>query len=93
MNGNLDETVYMSQPPGFDAPYKSLVCRLNKAIYGLKQTPRQWFDKLKTTLLQFGFCSSKVDPSLFIYQHNNHTVYILVYVDDNIITGTSQSII
>ncbi|RZB61234.1 mRNA-decapping enzyme subunit 2 isoform B [Glycine soja] len=48
--------------------YGSLVCKLNKALYGLKQAPRQWFDRLKSTLLQFGFEGSKCDTSLFIYR-------------------------
>jgi len=73
----------MVQSPGFESSDKSLVCKLNKALYGLKQTPQQWFDKLKTTLIQLGFSSSKCDPSLSSYKHNSHIVYLLVYVDDN----------
>lgn len=62
-------------------------------IYGLKQTPRAWFDKLKSTLLQIGFIGSRCDPSLFIYKKNGVTVYLLVYVDDIILTGISNSVI
>ena len=83
--------MYMSQPPGFENSDKSLVCKLNKALYGLKQAPRQWFDRLKSTLLQFGFTASKCDPSLFTYKHQMHTVFLLVYADDTIITGSSPS--
>jgi len=93
LNISLDETIYMTQPSRFEVTDKNLVYKLNKSIYGLKQTPRQWFDKLKTTLLQLGFCLSKVDPSLFVYQHNHQIVYILAYIDDIIITGTSLSIV
>jgi len=85
LNGLLEETVYMIQPPGFEIADKSLVCKLNKALYGLKQAPCQWFDKLKTTLVQFGFQASKCDPSLFIYKQHAQTVFLLVYVDDIII--------
>ena len=70
-----------------------MVCKLNRALYGLKQAPRQWFDRLKSTLTQLRFVGSKCDPSLFIYTHQKHTVYILVYVDDIIITGSSVSLI
>jgi len=91
LNGSLEEFVFMIQPPGFEAADKSLVCKLNKAIYGLKQAPRQWFDRLKSTLLQFGFVGSKSDSSLFIYRQQMHIVYLLVYVDDIILTGSSTS--
>nr|KYP50090.1 Retrovirus-related Pol polyprotein from transposon TNT 1-94 [Cajanus cajan] len=93
LNGNLEETIYMVQPPGFKAGDKTLVCKLNKALYGLKQAPRQWFDKLKLTLTQFGFQASKCNPSLLWYKHQTHTIFILVYVDDIIITGSSSSLI
>ena len=93
LNGLLNETVYMSQPPGFQDTNSSLVCKLNRAHYGLKQAPRQWFERLQTTLLQFGFVASKCDLSLFIYKTKSHTVYLLVYVDDIIITGSSIPLI
>ena len=66
LNGLLEESVFMIQPLGFEVADRSLVCKLNKALYGLKQAPRQWFDRLKSTLLQFGFVGSKCDSSLFI---------------------------
>ena len=81
----------MIQPPSFEVADKSLVCKLNKALYGLKQAPRQWFDRLKSTLLQFGFVGSKSDSSLFIYWQQMHIVYLLVYVDDIILTGSLTS--
>jgi len=93
LNGTLEETVFMIQPPGFEVAYKSLVCRLNKAIYGLKQAPRKWFGRLKSTLLQFGFVGSKTDSSLFIYRHQVDVVYLLVYVDDIILIGSSATLI
>jgi len=46
LNGFLEGTIYMTQPPGFEANDKSLVCKLNKVFYGLKQAPQQWFDRL-----------------------------------------------
>lgn len=53
LNGTLEEEVYVSQPPSFVSSNKQQVCKLHKAIYGLKQATRAWFDKLKTTLLSF----------------------------------------
>jgi Reverse transcriptase (RNA-dependent DNA polymerase) len=84
----------MSQPPGFhDQQFPSHVCRLYKALYGLKQSPRAWYQKLRTTLLAFGFFTSCSDPSLFVYRHDNNTVYLLVYVDDIVLTGNNTSLI
>jgi len=62
-------------------------------LYSLKQAPRQWFDRLKGILLQLGFVASKCNPSLFVYKDTGHIIYILVYVDDIIITTTSNVII
>jgi Reverse transcriptase (RNA-dependent DNA polymerase) len=84
----------MSQPLGFhDQQFPSHVCRLHKALYGLKQSPRAWYQKFRNTLLAFGFCTSSSDPSLFIFRHENNTVYLLVYVDDIVLTGNNPSLI
>ena len=93
LDGLLKEYVFMTQPLGFEVAYRSLVWKLNKALYGLKQAPRQWFDRLKSILLQFGFVGSKCDSSFFIYWQQMHIVYLLVYVDDIIITGSFASLI
>ncbi|RVW26826.1 Retrovirus-related Pol polyprotein from transposon RE2 [Vitis vinifera] len=87
LHGNLTETVYMMQPPGFkDLSLPDYVCRLRKAIYDLKQAPKAWYSALKTALLALGFQNSKVDSSLFIYRHDSMVCYFLVYVDDLVIT-------
>ena len=66
------------------------VCRLKKAIYGLKQTPRAWYTALKNAILQLGFSNSKADSSLFIYNQRSTLCYFLVYVDDLVITGNNS---
>lgn len=92
LQGTLTETVYMTQPPGYvDSHNPNHVCKLTKAIYGLKQAPRAWYIELKTFLLSYGFSNSISDPSLFIYQHGSQCFYLLVYVDDIIITGPSPA--
>lgn len=83
----------MQQPPGFHHPNTSLVCRLNKAIYGLKQDPRAWFERLGKALQRFGFIASKVDPFLFIRKINQSITYVLVYVDDILITSNDSNFI
>lgn len=67
-----------------------MVCRLHKAIYGLKQAPKVWFDKLKATLIYLGYSATKSDTSLFIKLNKDTTTYILVYVDDFLITGSCK---
>lgn len=94
MHGDLTETVYMRQPPGFqNKEFPNHVCFLHKAIYGLKQASRAWFDKFSSFLLDFGFICSVKDPSLFIYRHNSVIIYLLLYVDDMILTGNDQSMV
>src|ERR1044072_5404797 len=83
----------MDQPSRFQAKDKALVCKLNKALYGLKQAPRAWFERLHQVLISLEFRPSKCDPSLFVYSHNNDVVYVLVYVDDIILTGSSSVLI
>ncbi|CAM8919423.1 unnamed protein product [Rhodiola kirilowii] len=79
----------MAQPPGFiDHARPDHVCLLKKALFGLKQAPRAWFTKLGSFLLHYGFQSCKSDTSLFIRHSGDSVLYILVYVDNLIITGS-----
>lgn len=94
LHGDLSESVYMEQPPGFVDPSRPQhVCLLKKALYGLKQAPRAWFAKLSTALLSFGFTQCVADTSLFVYSTSGSTCYVLVYVDDIIITGSSSTFV
>jgi histone deacetylase 1/2 len=93
-HGVLEEEVYMRQPPGFEkTSVPNYVCRLDKAIYGLKQAPRAWYSRLSSKLLKLGFRMSRSDTSLFIYSKNGITIFMLIYVDDIIVTGSSQEAI
>lgn len=69
------------------------MCHLSKALYGLKQDPRAWFLKLKTFLLSHGYTCCYSDSSLFVRHTPSSTTYLLVYVDDIIITGSDPSYI
>lgn len=81
----------MSQPPGFtDRELTNHVCRLHKSLYGLKQAPRAWFEKLTQFLLSQNFLQSKNDTSLFICHTDNIHLFVLIYVDDILITGNSS---
>ncbi|KAK9067609.1 hypothetical protein SSX86_011720 [Deinandra increscens subsp. villosa] len=94
LNGNLNETVFMEQPPGYeDSQYPNHVCKLSKALYGLKQAPRAWFHRLSSFLLTHGFTCSRADSSLFVYTRDKCIMYLLVYVDDLILTGSNEKVI
>lgn len=90
LHGYLKEEVYMQQPPGYvDFVYPNYVCKLHKSLYGLEQAPRAWFERFIFNLLHMGFTASIVDSSLFIYQLAKTIIYLLLYVDDIIVTGNS----
>lgn len=94
LNGDLKETIYMVQPQGFVDPlHPHYVCKLNKSIYGLRQSPRCWTKRLRSFLVTIGFNESRTDPSLYIYRTNMCTCFLLVYVDDIIITGSNPQIV
>lgn len=84
----------MSQPLGFiDRDRPDYVCKLHKALYGLKQAPRAWYLELRTFLLQSGFKNSQADTSLFIINTPRLLMYLLVYVDDIIITWSDNFLV
>jgi hypothetical protein len=94
LHGVLEEEVYMRQPPGFEHPHAPhYICKLDKAIYGLKQAPRAWYSRLSSKLCELGFIPSRADTSLFLYNRSGITVYVLIYVDDIIVTSSSDDAI
>ncbi|KAI0523953.1 hypothetical protein KFK09_003317 [Dendrobium nobile] len=94
LHGNLTDTVYMRQPKGFeDASQPDHVCLLRKAIYGLKQASHQWYSTFTNYLLSLGFKHSQADQSLLTKYKGNTQIYLLVYVDDILLTGNDPSAI
>ena len=69
------------------------MCKLNKALYGLKQAPRAWYDRLKNSLLQWGFQASKSDTSLFFQHSERDIIMVLIYVDDILVTSSNTVLI
>ncbi|GKA49431.1 ribonuclease H-like domain-containing protein [Tanacetum coccineum] len=75
LNGDLSETVYMHQPPGFvDSRYPNHVCLLQRSLYGLKQAPRAWFQRFAGYATRAGFSPSRCDSSLFIYTQGSQII-------------------
>jgi hypothetical protein len=62
-------------------------------LYGLKQAPRAWYSQFATYLTTLGFIEAKSDISLFIFHRGSDTVYLLFYVDDIILTGSSTELL
>ncbi|GJZ44908.1 ribonuclease H-like domain-containing protein [Tanacetum coccineum] len=92
LHGSLSETVYMQQPPGFrDSQHPDHVCLLQRSLYGLKQAPRAWFQRFAAYAARVGFIHSRCDTSLFIYRRGSDTAYLLLYVDDIILTASSTA--
>jgi histone deacetylase 1/2 len=92
LQGHLSDNVYMSQPLGFiDLDHPTHVCKLQKAIYGLKQAPRAWYHELRKFLIASGFHNAHADTSLFILNTGGNLLYLLVYVDDIILTGNNDT--
>ncbi|MGQ3285945.1 reverse transcriptase domain-containing protein, partial [Bosea sp. (in: a-proteobacteria)] len=81
LNGRLEEVIYMHQPAGYEDG-SGRVCRLHRALYGLRQAPRAWHARLKEELEQLGFTASAADSCLFTMMRGSSKVLLAVYVDD-----------
>jgi hypothetical protein len=91
LKGELEEEIYMEQPQGFvHQGGEHLVCKLHKSLYGLKQSPRAWNQKLDAFLKSIEFMKSGVDPSVYVAQVGDVKFFIVVYVDDLILVCNDQ---
>jgi hypothetical protein len=94
LHGTLTETVYCTQLVGFvDPAHPDLVCKLNKSLYGLKQAPGAWYSRFATFLCSQGFVEAKSDTSLFLLCRGPDTVYLLLYVNDIVLTASSHGLL
>ncbi|XP_071678127.1 uncharacterized protein [Lolium perenne] len=94
LHGHLTEQVYCDQPTGFvDASHPGHVCLLSRSLYGLKQAPRVWYRRIASFLQTMGFCVTRSDASLFVYHQGDMTAYLLLYVDDIILTASSATLL
>jgi hypothetical protein len=92
LNGDLQEEVFVTQPPGFivdGAEYK--VLRLSKALYGLWQVPHAWYIKLDASLAELGFQRGEAEHAMYTRGIGDWRLIVGVYVDDLIITGGNSS--
>ncbi|KAL8134956.1 hypothetical protein AgCh_009824 [Apium graveolens] len=93
LNGELEEEVYVEQPPGFvDPKFPNHVYRLDKSLYGLKQAPRAWYETLAQFLLESGFNRGTIDKTLFYLNHGKDLLLVQIYVDDIIFGSTNAKL-
>jgi len=92
LNGELEEEIYMEQPQGFvHQGGEHLMCKLHKSLYGFKQSPRAWNQKLDAFLKSIEFMKSDADPNVYIAQVGDVKFFIVVYVDDLILVCNDQN--
>ncbi|KAK8569059.1 hypothetical protein V6N12_007591 [Hibiscus sabdariffa] len=88
LNGKLEEDVYMTQPEGFVAPEDARkVCKLQRSIYGLKQTSRSWNLRFNEAIQEFGFIRNEDEPSVYKKFSGSIVSFLVLYVDDILIIG------
>ena len=95
--GSLDSEIYMRVPEGLKIPGPNqnrnmFSVRLQRSLYGLKQSGRMWFNRLSNFLLQRGYINNDDCPCVFIKKSNDGFCIISVYVDDLNIIGTTRDI-
>ncbi|CAL8999973.1 unnamed protein product [Prunus brigantina] len=91
LNGVLNEEVYVEQPKGFEDPHHpNDVFRLKKALHGLKQAPRAWYERLSSHLLGNGYVRGSVDKTLFVKRFKKDVLIAQAYVDDIVVGSTSD---
>jgi len=95
LHGNLEEEIYIQQPEGFVVPGKEdHVCRLKKCLYGLKQSPRQWYKKFDSFMVGHGYSKSSYDNCVYFQKTSDWSfIYLLLYVDDMLIVARDKSLV
>ena len=96
LNALIDKDIYVQQPPGYeqvDARNTHLTCHLNKSLYGLKQSGRNWHTTLTDYLKSIGYAANDIDPCLYTKQDGDDQIIILFWVDDIIVGSNRQELI
>jgi len=94
LNGVLKEEVYVEQPLGYEVDgQEHKVCKLKKALSGLKQAPRTWYNRIDAYLIENGFDKCDGEPTLYIKENDGKILIFVLYVDDLIFTSNDASLI
>nr|GEV61617.1 hypothetical protein [Tanacetum cinerariifolium] len=92
LHGHLTKTVYMHQPPGSDSAHSDYVCFLQKSLYDLKQPPLSLVSAIVQLCYSSRFLTQQTDSSLSIFHKGINTAYLLLYMDDIILTASFTSL-
>jgi len=93
LNGDIDETIYMMQPENFvSGNSKSMVRKLKKSIYSLKQTSRQWYYKFHQVITSYSFEANIVDDCVYYKFSGSKYVFLILYVDTTMAKGDKFSL-
>ncbi|KAL4030988.1 hypothetical protein IC575_009243 [Cucumis melo] len=88
LNGNLEESIFMSQPEGFITQgQEQKVCKLNRSIYGLKQASRSWNIRFDTAIKSYGFDQNVDEPCVYKKINKGKVAFLVLYVDDILLIG------
>eukprot|EP00253_Pinus_taeda_P023784 PITA_23784 len=88
LHGSIKEEVYVEKHEGFEIyDRKSHICRLKKALYGLKEAPRAWYERIDSYLMKLGFTRSEADPNLYFKVEDDKPLILVLYVDDLFLIG------
>ncbi|CAL5356856.1 unnamed protein product [Camellia sinensis] len=92
LHGDLEKEIYMSQPDGFEVVGKeNWACKLNKSLYGLKQSPRQWYKRFDRFMIEKEYTRSQFDHCVYFRKlPDGSFIYLLLYVDDMLIASESK---
>ena len=93
LHDDLHEEIYMEQPPGYVQNKSSLVCLLNKSLYGLNQAPRAWYAKMDSFLLDTSFSRCHYDPNVYTKKVGNHLIILILYVDARILSSSDHNLL
>jgi hypothetical protein len=94
LHGDLEEEIYVKQPKGFVVKgKKEQVCKLKRSLYGLKQSPRMWYQNFDINILSLGFVRSKVDHDIYSKEEGGNFIYVALYVDDMLLIENNMDAI
>ena len=93
LNADVEEEVFVKMAPGYERSNESgvsLAMKLKKSLYGLRQSPKNWSSTMDHHLGKIGLCSLKLDPCVYVYEDENGSAILTLYVDDVLLTTGHQ---